>query len=592
MENSSKNKIDLEVSKIVTKVPGFDDLFHGGLRLPSFNDDNDRNGICIAIYGNRGIGKADLAMQIMRGVDEFLKSNINADITPRYRTLNHRESELKKKYVGLEAARMINEIKLPTNRGEELSCRICSYFPKLKENLSSVIYSVDSCSYGCNKSKIDNCRICKLIRHEVINYSDNSQTLNWTYGSISDSTNLIDRLDAKAIPTDGIFDNNTRDNSGYRSIAYVLFKDIQKELSDVVNVNNGKENSAKIDRSSFHWSSYVIEGFAAFSDDELERLPFTDLINNLRRTSAVSVLVLDDRGKNLHLNADIIIQMQPTIDEAFQYMYYQLQVVKSDLQPHVHGWHKYRKMRDLSVKIFPSVHSLLLKRFSTDNAVLRLEQHNLSYPQSLRDAFQYKCAMSEGNLIDFAPNVINDILNNKVERNIVHSADNTPYKIELIETDNDYESLFDNVISSSRQNDTTIAFFLLGKTKQKFRRKLSTYYLQGSDLANVHYWELSLGCIFTEEFVSIIREYINRWIVGDKHHTLHLVFDDFANINLFPLMEREYQLIPTIVNVCKNSVICRGYENNSRGVNLKISFVCSDVTIDIYNKIKQVIKIQ
>lgn len=379
MVMDNKNKIDLEVSKIVTKVPGFDDLFHGGLRLPSFNDNSGRNGICIAIYGNRGIGKADLAMQIMRGVDEFLKNNINANITPRYRTLNHRESELKKKYVGLEAARMINEIKLPVNCGGELNCRICSYFPKLKENLSSVIYSTDSsCSSGCNKNKIDNCRICKLIRHEVINYSDNSQTLNWTYGGISDSTNLIDRLNAKAIPTDGIFDNNTQEDKGYRSVAYVLFKNIQKELSDVINSNRGNENSPKDDRKDFHWSSYVIEGFAAFSDDELERLPFNDLINNLRRTSAVSIIVLDDRGKNLHLNADIIIQMQPTIDEELQYMYYQLQIIKSDLQPHVYGWHNYRKMRDLSVKIYPSVHSLLLKRFSTDNAVLRLEQHNLT----------------------------------------------------------------------------------------------------------------------------------------------------------------------------------------------------------------------
>ena len=591
MENSSKNKIDLEVSKIVTKVPGFDDLFHGGLRLPSFNDDSDRNGICIAIYGNRGIGKADLAMQIMRGVNEFLKNNINASITPRYRTLNHRESELKKKYVGLEAARMINEIKLP-NLKEEQKCRICSYFPKLKEELSSLIYSTGTCLSDCAEEKINKCIICKLIRHEVINYSDNSQTLNWTYGGMSDSTNLIDRLDAKAIPTDEIFDNNTHENNGYRSVAYVLFKEIQKELSDVVNSSKDKENSEKVDRNSFHWSSYVVEGFAAFSDDELYRLPFNDLINNLRRTSAVSVLVLDDRGKNLHLNADVIIQMQPTIDEELQYMYYQLQVVKSDLQPHVHGWHKYRKMRDLSVKIFPSVHSLLLKRFSTDNAVLRLEQHNLCYSQSLRDAFQYKCARSEGELTDCAPEIIRSILAEKENKNIVYSADNSPYRIELIETDSDYESFMNRVVSAVKEKDTTIAFFLLGKTKQNLRRRLSGYYLRGSDLENIRYWELSLGCIFTEEFVSIMREYINRWIANSEHKTLHLVFDDFANINLFPLMAREPQLIATIVNVCKNSVICRGYENNRRGVNLKISFVCSDRTIEIYNRIDQIIRIQ
>lgn len=591
MENSSKNKIDLEVSKIVTKVPGFDDLFHGGLRLPSFNDDSDRNGICIAIYGNRGIGKADLAMQIMRGVNEFLKNNIKANIAPRYRTLNHRESELKKKYVGLEAARMINEIKLPNSK-EEQYCRICNYFPKLKEQLSSLIYSTGTCLSDCAEEKISKCIICKLIRHEVINYSDNSQTLNWTYGGISDSTNLIDRLNVKAIPTDGIFDNNTHENNGYRSVAYVLFKDIQKELSDVVNSSKDKENSEKVDRNTFHWSSYVIEGFAAFGDDELERLPFNDLINNLRRTSAVSVLVLDDRGKNLHLNADIIIQMQPAIDEELHYMYYQLQVVKSDLQPHVHGWHKYRKMRDLSVKIFPSVHSLLLKRFSTDNAVLRLEQHNLCYPQSLRDAFQYQCSQAKGDLIDYAPSVINNILGRSHDRGVVYSEENSPYKFYLVDNDNDYETLFDHVAESAHRNDTTIAFFLLGKTKQNFRCRLSTYHLASYDLENIRYWELALGCIFTEEFVSIVREYINRWIAQSEHHTLHLVFDDFANINLFPLMERECQLIPTIANVCKNSVICRGYENNMRGVNLKVTFVCSDNASSVHAKIQQIIKNQ
>ena len=36
--------------------------------------------------------------------------------------------------------------------------------------------------------------------------------------------------------------------------------------------------------------------------------------------------------------------------------------------------------------------------------------------------------------------------------------------------------------------------------------------------------------------------------------------------------------------VRQNALICRGYENNSRGVNPKISFVCLDVTIDILLK--------
>lgn len=188
-------------------------------------------------------------------------------------------------------------------------------------------------------------------------------------------------------------------------------------------------------------------------------------------------------------------------------------------------------------------------------------------------------------MIDFAPNVINNILGSCNDRGIVYAEENSPYKFHLVDNDNDYETLFDHVAESAHRNDTTIAFFLLGKTKQNFRRRLSTYHLASFDLENIRYWELALGCIFTEEFVSIVREYINRWIARSEHHTLHLVFDDFANINLFPLMERERQLISTIANVCKNSVICRGYENNTRGVNLKITFVCFDKTSNTYSKI-------
>lgn len=92
----------LDLLKIKTNVSGFDDLLYGGLRLPELRDGSGRDGICIVIYGNRGIGKTDLAMQIMRGVDEYLNkySPNNKKITPKFKTLNHRESELRKNILG------------------------------------------------------------------------------------------------------------------------------------------------------------------------------------------------------------------------------------------------------------------------------------------------------------------------------------------------------------------------------------------------------------------------------------------------------------------------------------------------------------
>ena len=147
-------KFDLKISKIATGVPGFDDLFFGGLRLPDFKEDKEREGICIVIYGERGVSKSDLAMQIMRGVDEFLRTKTDTNsLRSRYTTLNHRESELKKKYVGFEVSKVVDDIKfgMASNESKKTDCRLCEYFPDLKEAFKSII------STDCIRSEYNNC---------------------------------------------------------------------------------------------------------------------------------------------------------------------------------------------------------------------------------------------------------------------------------------------------------------------------------------------------------------------------------------------------------------------------------------------------
>lgn len=583
----------LDLSKIRTKVTGFDDLLYGGLRLPELKDGSGRDGICIVIYGNRGIGKTDLAMQIMRGVDEFLNkySSNGKTFTPKFRTLNHRESELKKKYIGLEVANMLSTILSPESVENNTTCNICKYFPKLKEKIERIEYETIYNGDDCTNDKMNNCLICRLLKHEIINYSDSSQTLHWTFGDVSDYRNHIDTLDSSSISTNDIFEKYNEEDNVYSSVAYKRFKKYQKEIYDEVEKREqlSDKKDSDIKTNDFTWSSYVIEGFTAFESEELKRLPFTDLILNMRKTSAVSILVFDEKGKDLNLNADVIIQMQHITDEKSQYTYYQLQIMKSDLQQHVHGWHKYRKLRDLSVKIYPSLHSHLTKRFSSDNAVIKLEQRNLRYAQSLLDYFQIQCVNNiNNNSVDYTK-TLRDIFNDAEHRAIVYNENNLRFNLSFIEQ-NKYDDFIYEIAKSSTSEENTISFFLLGKTEQFLRKKLHAYNLEKEDRRRIHYWEPSFGC-WAEEFASIVKDYIGRWKKTPKVKKLHIIIDDFANINLFPLMNKETLLVPALVNICKKAITQKGFDDNKNDISIQLSLVCTSEN-EAYKTIKQLIENQ
>lgn len=567
-----------ELSKIKTNVPGFDDLFYGGLRLPESKDCNDRDGICIVLYGNRGVGKTDLAMQIMRGVDNSL--NEHYKISPKFRTLNHRESELKKKYDNLEVSDTLNTILSPESVKSSKVCNICDLFPKLKEKIGIIDNENILYEKEYDLEKMEKCFICKLIKHEVINYSDSTQTLHWTFGN-SESKNYLDSLDSTKIQTSEVFCIDTTKNSEYISAPYKLLKRCQQEIHNAVLSKDSNDNNP------FKWSCYVIEGFSAFGEDELKRLPYNNLIQEMRKTSAVSILVFDERGKDLHLNADIIINMEYNTDQIANYTYNQLQIVKCDLQQHVSGWQKYRKMRGLSVKILPSIHSLLKRRFVSDNAVIRLEQKNLKFPQPLLYYAQIQWAKNiENNEIRYE-NILSDIINTKDSRDMVYDETNNLLKVSLIKQEDYDDFIYNSLNDLSQDKEKTISCFLLGKTERFLRRKLAEHYLSKEVRNRINYWESGLGCIWPEEFASIVKEHIERRKKTKINQNLHIIIDDFANINLFPLMEREKLLLPALVNICRNAVTQKDFDNIN-DINIELSLVCTSQN-DTYKVLKQLV---
>ncbi len=584
------NTDSLFLSKIKTEVPGFDDLFYGGLRLPN-NEQQD--GLCIVIYGERGVSKSDLALQIMRGVNRYFKSSANNAIgtSPRFCSLTHRESELEKHYRGAEVVDMLDVIKTPEESlRPESRCRLCACFNELGRVWNNLPAKQDS-SRGCGCEDIEKCAVCKLIRHGVIVYNSRSQSLHWNVGSVSDEDNLLSHMSDEAIGVSGIFRKQTQEETGefYEKTPLQVLNDMREEVYNIVKES---EEGVKTVTKKHKRSACVIEGFNAFNDDDLMRLPYADIIRLLRKLYAVSILVFDKRGGDLHLSADVIIHMRNRIDARTFYQFQELYIVKSDCQPHVRGWHKYRTIYGMKIVVYPSIPYLLMSRYETDDAVTRLEHESLLYPQPLLHKFQSEVILESKNkdFGEYAVSIMNAIFTGRKGEGNPYDSGNSTVSLYMVENKNDYDQLYAQVHKQISEEKTLLAVFLLGKTEQGFRKTVKEWQYQRESLRNIHCWEVSSAYIWPEVFASVVKQYIMRWKRSPLRQHLHIIVDDFANIGLYPLMNNEPLLPCALAMICKNATTVRERGSSDRPVQITLSMVCSSRQSPYYQPLCQLIE--
>ena len=146
----------------------------------------------------------------------------------------------------------------------------------------------------------------------------------------------------------------------------------------------------------------VIDGFAQFQDEELKRVPVSHLFKLLRKKSFFSILIFDERGKDISCNADIIIDMRQGHEEANHYTFYELQITKSTYQTTVLGWHQYKE-RPYGVEVFPSVHRLLQRRDYLSFVLSNTHQSIVdeSYEEYLRSIKRWGYAEKEAENLDY-----------------------------------------------------------------------------------------------------------------------------------------------------------------------------------------------
>lgn len=162
----------------------------------------------------------------------------------------------------------------------------------------------------------------------------------------------------------------------YSKTASVIYEDILSDMEqeldkalnpeptqDQSNWSVHEDNSAgcvEAKHPPFH-DVLVIDGFSQLDNEHLKTLQFSHLHKVARRMARVTILVLDEREDAL-CDGDIVIELHKDEDAGQEYTYRRLQVVKSSFQEVAYGWHQYKIQSD-GIRVFPSIHFLLSKRY-------------------------------------------------------------------------------------------------------------------------------------------------------------------------------------------------------------------------------------
>lgn len=378
--------LNKHVKKLSTSISGLDNLFYNGIQLQpvmrkpknqsegqqEYSSEKKEEGTIIVIRGSRGIHKMQLAMQMFQGLTREIREQIQCEWQEdaKFFSLNKSNDNLQDMYLDLLISKEINKAVRESQANTEkwryqlLSKHLFNINCEFRENTRKESWKyvpldfhafIDK--YICDRTIYYNSRTNALHFRREEEGDDNDNIL---YERLYDK--LKDYADKKDWPVgmedmekdffNVVFNEHETSHEDEPYYAETALQKFHKILSVLENVDSGSSNGCPC---------IVIDGFSLFSNAELESLPLNHLIKTLRKRALISILVFDDRCNNISYDADIVIDMRRSTDEACEYTFHELQISKSVFQPTVLGWHQY-KLRPHGIEVFPSIHRLMQRR--------------------------------------------------------------------------------------------------------------------------------------------------------------------------------------------------------------------------------------
>lgn len=588
-------------NKLSTGILGLDKLFYGGIQLHNSNND----GTVIVITGERGVYKTNFAIQLTHGLLKSLQRQqiTTTDSKTKFYSLNKDRKELEQSYYNMLITKRIEEfiievISNPTKINQQGDDPfICNIISKIEYKLSNK---------GIIRNKAD---IIKLLSERTVHYNvrtcafhikrsdeegDNDDNMLCTSMNNDELKELLSNDEANWVEFD---DCDSEDNGELKTYKYANNSTSKfQQIIDDFALKNYTEKRPCI----------VIEGMSDISDNNLGMLPFSHIEHTLRKASTISILVFDERYKNIKCNADIVIEMRSNEANLEGYTHHELKISKSVFQVVTLGWHQYKCRDSGIIEVFPSLHRILQKRnhisqiaLTTHNSIL-----NESYGQFLNrpnfklsndDHTNYTNYNDNKELIQ--TKLLNDIFQNSSLRDsnssnyiqnnwlaevlfgkdhFVQSSERWhvhTYATAIIGNPHTYKRTLLNAMmfSSACKQEHTLAL-LFDKDLNTACKQLvcpgnknSTSDQCKCCYSYIHSFPIRMGCISAEELFAVLEEQINiKFPEGQS--IKHIVIDDLQKIDYsFPLIKSNSLFLSALITFCREK-------------NIKLTVLCDKKT--------------
>ena len=598
------------MKKLVTGIRGLDSLFYGGIQL---NDQDNSNGLIIAVQGARGCNKTVFAMQLMYGLTKSLKEEKIAahKADPIFYSLDKDEVALNDIYLDLLIIQHVNEY--ISSRDEAERTGIVNYLFDLEAGSKNRLDGIIGGTYG----------IGQLFQKRLLYY--NSRT-NSVHLNVNDGNNGITEFFKRKYEDVGQYIDFLSQMSIEHKFIKIDFNGFTfnhdkvsgaisaGEVSPIVRFQNTFMNIANLKDLR---PCIVLDGLPLLTEKDLRTLPYSELERTLRKKAQISIIVFDDRS-DLQMNADIVIELRSKESATEEYLYNELHISKSVFQNVALGWHQYKK-RDDGIAVFPSLHLLLSRRNYLPHGLLMWQKSILEDTFDDYENNQLYCPKAKGKYGDYLS--CEELRKRKLLWKIsdTHNKESTPsnqlatfeailkgainHDVDtILGWENHYPStaIIGNPNSHKRQLAIAGAFYaaqkgehtifvLFDKNEADMRRRMFCPAMQIEEVAEdkqtennhkeseiqctkdcntchrdcklkkcydcykyLHFFQIRMGCISAEEFFDALLQLIDKFTDVSASKPCHIVIDDLQKLDYsFPFLKSTSLFLSTLVSLCR-----------------------------------------
>lgn len=414
--------------KIKTHIKGLDDILHGGIVFNGLDigktEDAD-DGVLLSINGERGVNKTAFAIHMCHGITRSLYRIKGIEAEKNYRSIlfsvNKTKKLLQQTHENAAISRLlrrgIQDFVINRHKGHITSSLLYQVVSAFFSDLATIndIAEGNHLTDFANRYKENDIEICKLLAQGTVSFNVHSRTLNFKHLKSNTGLNRIRKFVGfeHVKFSEGLINEYLQaiEFNGIEEITPKFISRFEQILDKISDLFEKCEDGKK------KLPCLVIDGLSQLSDDELKTIPIDYLQRILRKIAFISILVFDERGKNVCRNSDVVIELNRNTDkEICSLSYYTLEIKKCMIQKFSFGKHLY-KLTDTGISVFPSLEHIL------NNSALKSDIYsdlnrgmfNTSYGSYLKGFHRH---LFNNALVNTDSNEY-DVLHNTIESNLL-----------------------------------------------------------------------------------------------------------------------------------------------------------------------------